>query len=88
MKFIEYIKIFILILCLIIALGYLVVEIDLYTSSKKKEIIKNDIKQTAECVEEIPIYIKPKFKPLTQEQIDDIHLRGKITPKEKVKEWE
>ena len=30
----------------------------------------------------------PQFKVLTQEQIDDIHSRGKITPKEKVKEWE
>lgn len=33
-------------------------------------------------------YIKPKFKKLTQEQIDEIHSRGRITPAEKVKEWE
>lgn len=33
-------------------------------------------------------YVKPTFKHLTQEQIDDIHARGKITPAEKVKEWE
>ena len=33
-------------------------------------------------------YEKPKFKELTKEQIDDIHARGKITPQEKVKEWE
>ena len=33
-------------------------------------------------------YEKPKFKELTQEQIKDIHARGKITPQEKVKEWE
>ena len=33
-------------------------------------------------------YIRPQFKELTQEQIDDIHARGKITPEEKVKEWE
>lgn len=33
-------------------------------------------------------YIKPEFKPLTQEQVDDIHSRGKITPAEKVQEWE
>lgn len=32
--------------------------------------------------------VKPTFKHLTQEQIDDIHARGKITPVEKVKEWE
>lgn len=33
-------------------------------------------------------YIKPSFKTLSKEQIVDIHKRGKITPKEKVKEWE
>ena len=33
-------------------------------------------------------YIKPQFKPLTSEQIQDIHSRGKITPAKKVKEWE
>lgn len=33
-------------------------------------------------------YVKPKFKELTKEQIDDIHVRGKITPQEQVKEWE
>ena len=33
-------------------------------------------------------YEHPKFKELTQEQIDDIHSRGMITPEEKVKEWE
>lgn len=33
-------------------------------------------------------YVRPIFKHLTQEQIDDIHARGKITPTEKVKEWE
>lgn len=32
--------------------------------------------------------IKPQFKELTQEQIDEIHSRGKITPAEKVNEWE
>lgn len=39
--------------------------------------------KTIETLDEIP-----KFKNLTQEQIDDIHSRGKITPEEKVKEWE
>lgn len=33
-------------------------------------------------------YIQPQFKELTQEQIDDIHSRGKITPQKQVKEWE
>lgn len=35
-----------------------------------------------------PSYTKPQFKPLTNEQIKDIHDRGKITPEEMVKEWE
>lgn len=33
-------------------------------------------------------YVKPQFVELTQEEIDDIHSRGRITPAEKVKEWE
>lgn len=33
-------------------------------------------------------YNKPVLKTLTKEQIEDIHSRGKITPEEKVKEWE
>jgi hypothetical protein len=33
-------------------------------------------------------YLKPEFKELTKVQVEDIHARGKITPKEKVKEWE
>lgn len=33
-------------------------------------------------------YVRLQFKKLTQEQINDIHARGKITPAEQVKEWE
>lgn len=33
-------------------------------------------------------YSTPRVKNLTPEQIEDIHSRGKITPSEKVKEWE
>ncbi len=35
-----------------------------------------------------PNYVKPEFKTLTKEEIDDIHNRGKITPEEMVREWE
>lgn len=49
-----------------------------------KDLSKKEIKE--ECSEEN--YIEPKIKNLTIEQIEDIHLRGKITPAEKVKEWE
>lgn len=47
---------------------------------------KDEEHQEQSMVEED--YIKPQFKPLTQEQVDDIHSRGKITPAEKVREWE
>ena len=33
-------------------------------------------------------YIKPEFKKLTKEEVNDIHKRGKITPEEMVSEWE
>lgn len=33
-------------------------------------------------------YEVPQLKELTEEQIADIHARGKITPAEKLKEWE
>ena len=52
-------------------------------NTKKQEIIT----QETEKIEESG-YVKPQFKELTQEQIKDIHARGKITPQEKVKEWE
>lgn len=31
---------------------------------------------------------QPGIQSLSREQIDEIHARGKITPEEKVKEWE
>lgn len=33
-------------------------------------------------------YEVPKLKELTEEQIQDIHTRGKMTPEEKIREWE
>lgn len=33
-------------------------------------------------------YVKPQLKPLTAEQIAEIHSRGKITPAEQLAEWE
>lgn len=38
--------------------------------------------------EEESNYEEPRLKELTEEQITDIHARGKITPAEKLKEWE
>lgn len=38
--------------------------------------------------EENSDYEVPRLKELTEEQIEDIHARGKITSEEKVREWE
>lgn len=47
-----------------------------------------DVKQKEEQNTEEDNYTKPQFKELTEEQIADIHSRGKITPEEVVEEWE
>lgn len=39
-------------------------------------------------VDEESLSVKPQFKHLSEEQIQDIHSRGKLTPEEAVKEWE
>lgn len=57
--------------------------IDKRATKKRVEIKEEKEKKLIESG-----YIRPHFKELTQEQIDDIHARGKITPAEKVKEWE
>lgn len=49
---------------------------------------KSNKKSKTEKQVENDQYTESKFKVLTKEQIDDIHSRGKITPIEKVKEWE
>lgn len=60
-----------------------------FTLQGRKEI-KNDLKNIEEKDKHNTDenYVKPKFKKLTKEQIDDIHARGKITPQEQIKEWE
>lgn len=56
--------------------------LSIYTSIK---INKNDDNRKEK---QSSNYEVPKLKELTEEQIADIHARGKITPAEKVKEWE
>lgn len=53
-----------------------------------KNILKGFRNHLIELKKENDNYEKPQFKKLTKEQIDDIHSRDKITPAEKVKEWE
>lgn len=64
--------------CLLIIILDLISEHKSNKKSKTEKQIKNDSYATT----------THQFKVLTQEQIDDIHSRGKITPEEKVKEWE
>ena len=76
------------ILCALIWISTCVV-LAIILLKEKKQKTEEDI-----CIEKIEKnnieddYVKPCFKELTQEQIDDIHAIGKITPAEKVKEWE
>lgn len=52
----------------------------------KKEITDNNYERNKALIEDS--YEVHKTKSLTEEQITDIHARGKITPAEKVKELE
>lgn len=73
--------IYLAILLISITIIFCIVEFNVkYTKNKNVSKHENSNKNTN--------YVKPKLKELTQEQIDDIHARGKITPQEKVKEWE
>ena len=72
----------------IFIIGYVIIAcLFVYILDKKNTKKQEIITQKTEKIEESG-YIKPQFKVLTQEQIDDIHSRGKITPEERVKEWE
>ena len=72
----------------IFIIGYVVIGcLFVYILDKKNTKKQEIITQETEKIEESG-YVKPQFKELTQEQIKDIHARGKITPQEKVKEWE
>lgn len=69
-------------------IGYVIIAcLFVYILDKKNTKKQEIITQETEKIEESG-YVKPQFKELTQEQIGDIHARGKITPEEKVKEWE
>lgn len=79
---------FILLLCCFVICIYCVyISIKLDTTSKDK---KKEIAQKETTIKKVNTddYVKPIFKKLTKEQIDNIHARGKITPAEMVKEWE
>ena len=64
----------------VISACLLVVIIDLVSEYKNKKINQNLLENN--------LYRESQLKVLTQEQIDDIYSRGKITPAKKVKEWE
>lgn len=51
-------------------------------------IIENGKMVEETIKEEDSDYEVPRLKELTQEQIEDIHARGKKTPEEQIREWE
>lgn len=73
--------------CLVIGIYcvYILVKPEKRFEDKKQEIVQQETVKKKDNIED---YVKPTFKKLNQEQIDDIHARGKITPAEMVKEWE
>ncbi len=71
------------VVCFVVFILPVLLTIYLAISSNKEKI---DEPKSDEQLEEA--YIKPEFKPLTEEQIKVIHSKGKITPAEKVEEWE
>ena len=75
------------ILCALIWISTCVAIIVISLKEKNEKKTSNSVVEI-EKYEVEDDYEIPCFKPLTQEQIDDIHARGKITPAEQVKEWE
>ncbi len=55
--------------------------------SKFRKDTKQDENHQPEDDQTKEDYEKPQLKPLTAEQIAEIHARGKITPAEKLAEW-
>ena len=64
----------------------LVISIFINRYKKEKDNVRPNLKE--ELKYEKPNYIKPKLKELSEEEIEEIHSKGLITPAEKVKEWE
>ena len=63
-----------------------VISIFINRYKKEKDNVRPNLKE--ELKYEKPNYIKPKLKELSEEEIEEIHSKGLITPAEKVKEWE
>lgn len=75
----------VLIVCVTLLFGYVIVEVFSFMSKQKRNM-RIDCQYPSN--RKTSLYEEPSFKPLSRNQIDDIHSRGKITPEEKVKEWE
>lgn len=83
-KSLEVITVFYIIFLIILSICLILV----FISDRKttKQLEEQKVEKEKKLIEQG--YVRPTFKYLSQEQIDDIHARGKITPAEKVKEWE
>lgn len=61
-----------------------VISIFINRYKKEKDNVRTNLKEESKY--EKPNYIKPKLKELSEEEIEEIHSKGLITPAEKVKE--
>ena len=61
----------------------------IFKKKNKQRLTKNSNSKYPACtLNDIVNETHPKLTPITQEEVDDIHARGKITQEEKIKEWE
>lgn len=55
---------------------------------KNKKINNDNVELHPAAVEHVQELAKEKKKKMTQEKIDEIHAKGKLTPDDMIKEWE
>ena len=84
------IKVIIVIVTIAILLSPRIIDFWFSRLKKTKECKLPESRSMAESLseEEKTLLNPPKLKPLSEEQIREIHSRGMITPEEKVREWE
>ena len=84
------IKVIIVIVTIAILLSPRIIDFWFSRLKKTKDCKLPESRSMAESLseEEKTLLNPPKLKPLSEEQIREIHSRGMITPEEKVREWE
>lgn len=84
------IKVIVVIVTIVILLSPRIIDFWDSHPKKTKDCKLPESRSMAESLseEEKTLLNPPKLKPLSEEQIREIHSRGMITPEEKVREWE